>query len=102
VIGGWFNIPIKTTATLEISYRLERDSNNKNFPIQIEDSTVFFDVNIFKQAGEKKHAYVLDINYPSTWVLDNPGGLNSISSQLSSRFELAKDIEFPIVLKIPN
>ncbi|MHC1716569.1 MAG: DUF4012 domain-containing protein [Candidatus Dojkabacteria bacterium] len=102
VIGGWFNIPIKTTATLEISYRLERNSNDSNFPIQKEDNTVFFDLNIFKQAGEKKHAYILDLSYPSTWVQENSGGLNSISNQLSSRFELSKDTNFPIVFIIPN
>jgi len=102
IIGGWFNVPIKTTSSIEIAYRLERDSNNTNFPLQIEDNTAFFDINIFKQAGEKKHAYVLGVNYPSTWVLDNSGGLNSISNQLSSRFELSKDMSFPVVFRIPN
>ncbi|NMC09174.1 DUF4012 domain-containing protein [Candidatus Microgenomates bacterium] len=102
VIGGWFNIPIKTTSSIEISYRLERDESNTNFPIQIEDNTAFFDMNIFKQAGEKKHGYVLSVNYPSTWVLDNSGGLNSISNQLSGRFELSKDTNYPIVFRIPN
>ncbi len=102
VIGGWFNIPINTTSSLEISYRLERDQSSTNFPIQIEDSSAFFDINIFKQAGEKKHAYILNVSYPSTWVLDSSGGLNSISNQLSGRFELSKDENFPIVFRIPN
>jgi len=59
-------------------------------------------MNIFKQAGEKKYAYKLDISYPSTWNLESAQNLNSIGSQLSSRFELSKDTNFNIVWNIPN
>jgi len=63
---------------------------------------MFFDLTLFKQAGEKKHAYRIDLSYPSTWNLENSGGLNSISNQLSGRFELNEDLHFPIVWRIPN
>ncbi len=102
VIGGWFNIPVKETKTLEIAYRINSSNDGSAFPIKIQDQNVFFDLNIFKQSGEKKHAYKLDITYPSTWDLENSGNLNSISNQLSGRFELNRNLQFPIVWKVPN
>jgi nucleoside-diphosphate-sugar epimerase len=102
VIGGWFNVPIKSTNTLEISYRLERIDQTSNFPITLQEQNAFFDVNLFKQPGEKRHAYKLDISYPSTWNLESSKELNSISNQLSGRFELNQDLEFPITWRIPN
>lgn len=96
VVGGWFNTPIQTTSNFEISYKITKDSNNLTFPLQTDDNNVFFDLNIFKQAGESSHAYKLDITYPDTWSVLSSGNLNSITSELSSRFELNKDQEFNI------
>ncbi len=102
VIGGWFNTPIQSTNTLEISYRIERDSQGSSFPIVLQEQNAFFTVDLFKQPGEKRHAYKLDVTYPSTWNLESSKGLNSISNQLSGRFELNQDLKFPIVWRIPN
>lgn len=102
VIGGWFNVPTKSVATLEVSYRLQRANMGMDFPLAKKENATFLDLNIFKQAGERKHAYKLDISYPSTWVLTNPAGLNTISNQLSGRFELNKDTEYKIVWTTPN
>jgi hypothetical protein len=102
VIAGWFNTDIKSTNTLEVSYRVERGDNESDFPLQIEEQNVFLNLNLFKQAGEKKHAYRIDLSYPSTWNLENSGNLNSISNQLSGRFELNEDLQFPIVWRVPN
>ncbi|MFA7628147.1 MAG: DUF4012 domain-containing protein [Candidatus Dojkabacteria bacterium] len=102
VIGGWFNTPIESINTLDVSYRIEREDGASNFPIVIQEQNAFFDINLFKQPGEKKYAYKLDITYPSTWNLENSQGLNSISNQLSGRFELSEDLEFPIIWRIPN
>ncbi len=102
VIGGWFNIPVKGISTLEISYRLEREKVGSNFPILEQESAMFLDLNVYKQAGERKHAYKLDISYPSSWSLRKAEGLNTISNQLSTRFDLNKDTEYQIVWDIPN
>ncbi len=102
VIGGWFNIPFKDISTLEISYKLTKEKSGSNFPIIKQDSTLFFDMNIYKQAGERKHAYKLDLTYPSPWNLRSAEGLNTISNQLSTRFDLNKDTEYRIVWDIPN
>lgn len=102
VIGGWFNIPIKSISTLEVSYKLNREKVGNNFPIVKQDSAMFFDLNIYKQAGERKHAYKLDISYPSSWTLRKAEGLNTISNQLSTRFDLNKDTEYQIIWDIPN
>lgn len=102
VLGGWFNVPSKEIKTLEISYRLERDKIGMNFPLEKKEDTIFLDLNIFKQAGERKHAYRLDLSYPSTWVLSNSAGLNTISNQLSGRFELNRDTEYRITWNTPN
>jgi nucleoside-diphosphate-sugar epimerase len=102
VIAGWFNTNIKSTETLEVSYRVERASDESNFPLDIQEQNVFLNLNLFKQPGEKKHAYRVDLSYPSTWNLENSGNLNSISNQLSGRFELNQDLQFPIVWRVPN
>jgi len=102
VIAGWFNTNIKSTNTLEVSYRVERGDNESNFPLEIQEQNVFLNLNLFKQAGEKRHAYRIDLSYPSTWNLENSGNLNSISNQLSGRFELNEDLQFPIIWRVPN
>lgn len=102
VIGGWFNIPVKQVSTLEISYRLKKSDSGIQFPLTEQDGTTFFDLNIFKQPGERKHALKIDISYPPSWVLTNAAGLNTISNQLSGRFELNKDMEYKMVWNTPN
>lgn len=102
VIGGWFNTPTRETNTLEIAYRVERSGQGSNFPIVLQEQNAFFSIDLFKQPGERRHAYKLDITYPSTWNLEASTGLNSISNQLSGRFELNKDLTLPIVWRIPN
>lgn len=97
VIGGWFNIPIQTTKTVEISYRVSRNTDSSTFPLEIDGKTIFLDLNLFKQAGEKSHAYRLDIIYPAAWNVESSGNLNSIENQLSGRFELSTNQEFNIV-----
>lgn len=95
VIGGWFNLPIQTTKTLEISYRITRDGSN--FPLELNEKNIFLDLNIFKQAGERAHAYKLDITYPEDWNVESSGNLNSIENQLSGRFELGTNQTFNII-----
>lgn len=102
IIGGWFNTPIKSSNTLEIAYRLQKTASDLNFPIQREDQNLFFNLNIFKQAGEKQHAYKLDVTYPSSWNLETSNNLNNISNQLSGRFELKQDLEYKIVWRAAN
>ena len=102
VIGGWFNIPVKDISTLEVSYKLNREKVGSNFPIVKQESALFLDLNIYKQAGERKHAYKLDVTYPSSWTLRKAEGLNTISNQLTTRFDLNRDVEYQIVWDIPN
>ena len=102
IVGGWFNTPIQSTKTLEVSYRVTRDKNTLTFPLEIDGKNIFFNLDIFKQAGESSHAYKLDLSYPSTWTVTSSGNLNSISSELSSRFELSKDQAFNIIWNSNN
>jgi len=97
IIGGWFNVPANSTNTLEISYRISRASNTLNFPLEISGKNIFFNLDIFKQAGETSHAYKLDITYPKSWNVESNANLNSIENQLSSRFELSTDQTYHIV-----
>jgi nucleoside-diphosphate-sugar epimerase len=102
VVGGWFNIPINSTNTFEISYRISRASSSMNFPLEVNGKNIFFNLNLFKQAGETSHAYKLDITYPKDWNVESTANLNSISNQLSSRFELSKDQTYQIVWNTNN
>jgi nucleoside-diphosphate-sugar epimerase len=102
VIGGWFNISAGSTNTFEISYRISRPSNSINFPLEVNGKNIFFDLDIFKQAGEVSHAYKLDITYPESWNVETSANLNSIKNQLSSRFEFSTDQEYKIVWNTNN
>ena len=102
VIGGWFNTKIQSISTLKIEYVLTKNTNSGNFPLTINKTNAFFDINIFKQAGEKNYAYKLDITYPVTWKLENSSNFNNISNQLSARFELNSDKSYNIVWSIPD
>jgi len=102
VVGGWFNVPIGNINTFEISYRITRSSNSLNFPLEVNGQNIFFNLNLFKQAGEVAHAYKLDITYPESWNVESTANLNSIENQLSSRFELSTDQEYQIVWNTNN
>lgn len=102
IIGGWFNVPVGKISTLEISYQLNRGDMGATFPLVEEESAIFFDLDIFKQAGERKHAYKLDIIYPSTWVLVESAKLNTISNQLSGRFDLSRDMQYKLMWNKPS
>lgn len=102
VIGGWFNVPIQSTNTLEITYRITRSSNSINFPLEVSGTNIFFNLDIFKQAGETSHAYKLDISYPETWNVESSDNLNSISNQLSSRFELSTNQSYKLIWNTNN
>ena len=102
VLGGWFNTKIKDVNTLEVAYQLKRTSENASFPIVKNGDNIFLTIDLFKQPGEKSHAYKLDITYPSSWNIENADNLNAIQNQLSSRFELNKDTNFDIVWREAN
>lgn len=102
VLGGWFNTKIKDVNTLEITYQLKRTSENASFPIVKNGDNIFLTIDLFKQPGEKSHAYKLDIIYPSSWNIEDGDNLNAIQNQLSSRFELNKDTNFDIVWREAN
>ena len=102
VLGGWFNTKIKDVNTLEVAYQLKRTSENASFPIVKNGDSIFLTIDLFKQPGEKSHAYKLDITYPSSWNIENADNLNAIQNQLSSRFELNKDTNFDIVWREAN
>ncbi|MBU1119909.1 hypothetical protein KKA50_01795, partial [Patescibacteria group bacterium] len=102
VIGGWFNVPVNSIGNFEISYRISRSTNTLNFPLEVNDQNVFFNLDIFKQAGETSHAYKLDITYPNTWNVETNSNLNSIENQLTSRFELSTDQKYEIVWNTNN
>lgn len=102
VVGGWFNTPINSISTFEISYRISKSANTINFPLEVNGKNIFFNLNLFKQAGETSHAYKLDITYPKTWNIESTANLNSIENQLSSRFEFSTDKEYQIVWNTNN
>lgn len=103
IVAGWFNTPIKEVSSLNVAYVLERSAGYENFPLELNGNDVFFDLNIFKQAGEKRFAYKVDIEYPTTWkLLENDSLLNSMSNHLTSRFELSGDVKMNIIWEIPN
>ena len=102
VLGGWFNTNIRDVNTLEVSYQLKKTQENASFPIIKNGDNILLTIDLFKQPGEKSHAYTLDITYPSSWNIEEADSLNAIQNQLSSRFELNKDTSFEIIWREAN
>lgn len=94
VIAGWFNIPIKETATLEIKYRIERGENSSDFILKKTDSHYKIDIDIYKQPGSRKDAYNFSLTYPDSWVIESSDGLTRIENNVNRRFELFSDQHF--------
>jgi nucleoside-diphosphate-sugar epimerase len=96
IVGGWFNTPAGEDNTLVLRYRISENSLGTYFPIKLENDNVFFRLNIFKQPGTKREAYVLNITHPQEWSVIESENLTSISNQLTRRFDLISDTPFDI------
>jgi len=96
VIGGWFNTPAGEDNTLVIKYSITMDSLSIYSPLSIQNDTVFFNINIYKQPGTKKESYVLNITYSEDWNVIESDELTTISNQLSRRFDWTSDAEFQV------
>lgn len=99
IIGGWFNIPVGESKTLEISYRVTNSGNDISFPIQKSDTHYNINIDVYKQPGSRKDAYNINIIYPNSWEIESSEGMTNIGNQLNRRFELATDESFNISWK---
>jgi hypothetical protein len=61
VIGGWFNVPIQTTETLEISYRMTRSSGN-TFPWRLKERQYSWTLTYSNKQG-REHMHTDWISY---------------------------------------
>lgn len=96
VLAGWFNIPIKETSTLEVKYRITKDSEGSNFLLKKNDTHYEMDIDIYKQPGSRKDSYNFSLSYPQTWVIESNEGLTRIENIVNRRFELSSDQHFNI------
>lgn len=99
VVGGWFNIPTKTTKTFEIKYQATKSSIGTDFFLTKSDVRYELTLDIYKQPGSKKDAYNLSVIYPEDWDIESSESLTKIENNLNRRFELATDQEFYISWK---
>ncbi|MCK9368817.1 DUF4012 domain-containing protein [Candidatus Dojkabacteria bacterium] len=99
VIGGWFNVPIRSTENLHLKYSLLKEAGNNYFPITTDGNGYTMDLNIFKQAGMGSDVYGLSIVYPDTWAIVTNTGLERGTNSLDSTFNLDTPKEFNIVWK---
>ncbi len=96
VIAGWFNIPVKETLTVEIKYRLSKENEGSNFPLEKNDTNYEIDIDIYKQPGSRKDSYNFSLSFPQDWVVENNDGLTRIENIVNRRFELSSDQHFYI------
>jgi hypothetical protein len=96
IIGGWFNIPIQDTKTLEIEYKLEKDENPSKYVLQKSDTHYKMAIQIYKQPGSKKDSYTLSLNYPSDWKVENAEGLTILENSITRKLDLSSNQYFNI------
>ncbi|MBD3329254.1 DUF4012 domain-containing protein [Candidatus Dojkabacteria bacterium] len=97
VIGGWFNTPIKSSNSLEISYTLKRPDSSGYFPISIKDDKIVYDLDIYKQPGIEDSILNLEINYPNSWAITESDSLSSSNSGLIYQSEFDTDKQFTLI-----
>ncbi|MCC7289745.1 DUF4012 domain-containing protein [bacterium] len=94
VIGGWFNVPAKTTKSFQVKYRLTKRESDLKFPIVKDGEQKSFDLSIFKQPGTFNDVYDLSLIYPDTWDAKQHDGLTRAVNTLTARFNLSTDKTF--------
>lgn len=96
VVGGWFNVPIRSTKVFEITYTLERESGT-SFPITVSGNNISSDLTFFKQPGSTADSFKMDITYPETWAAISNEGLTRGINRLSVQTKLDSDKTYNLV-----
>lgn len=96
VVSGWFNTNIRSTSSLQIKYKLEKNENDLRFPITINGKENSLDLLIYKQPGTNQDLYDLSIIFPESWATKNTSGMTQAINTLTNRFRLETDKEFKI------
>lgn len=97
IIGGWFNTPIKSSNSLEVTYTLNRSQNTTYFPIDVRDDKIVYDLNIYKQPGDMNHLLNLSIDSPDSWALTEANNLASSLGNIEYRGTLNTDKKFTMI-----
>jgi len=91
ILEGWFDIPIKSTKEINITYILE----NTEGILNIENDNISMPVNIFKQPGTRIDDVVrVEILYPESWTVTNQDIFDKARIQLVKEFELNAEKSF--------
>lgn len=91
VISGWFNVPIKTTQTLEIKYILE-STENTYFPLRSDSTQILLPLVVYKQPGAMNQDIKINITYPQEWILKDSSGFTNATNILSMQEDFNQDI----------
>ena len=93
VIAGWFNVPIRKSRTLKLSYTY-RKTPLRYFPIEAVDEGVEYHFLMNKQPGDRNHNVSININYPTNkWIMSETEIFRSSGSSLIYQGEIEKNIE---------
>lgn len=100
VVGGWLNVPIKSTKSFTLKYSISKTENYTRFPIIDDGTDKSLSLEIYKQPGTYKDIYDLSIIYPDTWSVSSHEGLSRAVNTLTTRFNQITDTKFDIFWKL--
>ncbi len=96
LVSGNLNVPIKSTRTISITYKMQR-SRLVDFPITtLPNNQVQFGVNFIKQPGWNSDPLRLEITYPNSWQPVSLENLQRELNKLIHRTTLESDKNFTV------
>lgn len=101
LISGWFNVPIKTTKTVTLTYTVLRsDSDLASFPLVISGINAQLDLNMYKQPGNMNETVNISVTYPELWNIMKYDGFNRSGNKLELQKEFNTDMEYLVTWEL--
>ncbi len=92
VIGGWFNVPIKSSKTFQIRYKVKQNTDTEFSPIVTDIDEIRYSLKQYKQPGILDLPIEIKITYPDTWAILEQGNFERYLNQLSLTDKTSTDI----------
>ncbi|HVX92555.1 MAG TPA: DUF4012 domain-containing protein, partial [Candidatus Dojkabacteria bacterium] len=97
VIGGFSNISVLSSKTVEVKYTLKPTTTSLFQPINTSGNQSTMKLTLFKQAGLGSIPTKLTITYPDSWAAVTYTNLDRFGNQITTQTKLDGDKEFTII-----
>ena len=99
VVGGWFNIPIKSSKNFQLRYRVKQNTASEYSPVSQDIDEIKLLLNHYKQPGILELPLDIKITYPDTWATIEQGEFERYLNQLTLSTKTQSDIYQQLIWK---